>query len=74
MLDILVMIVKMDQVNIFGQMATNTREIFVKICDKVKDKCIGMMAVLILANGNVAFLTEKVVMYLTKLGIFKVKG
>ncbi len=73
-LAILAMIEKMAQENIFGRMVTNTREIFVKIWDKVKVRCSGMMEVLTMVNGNAVFPTEKVVMYLTKLGIFKVKG
>lgn len=74
MLDISVMIERMVLANTSGQMVIAIRETFAKIWDKVKARCFGMMEVLILENGKGAYHTEKVVMCLTKSGIFKVKG
>lgn len=73
-LDILVMIVKTVLGNIFGQMETPTKEILVKIWDKVKEKCVGVMEVYTLGNGKEDFPMAKVPIFLKKLGTFKVKG
>lgn len=72
--DILAMIEKMVQDNIIGQMVTVIKEIFQKTWDREKVKCFGMMVALTQGNGKEAYLMEKVVMFLTKQGIFKVKG
>ena len=72
--DISAMIEKMVQDNIIGRTVTAIKGIFQKTWDRDKVKCFGMMAALIQGNGNEAYLTEKVVMFLTKQGIFKVKG
>lgn len=64
----------MVKVNIIGQMGTFIKEIFAKIWEKVKAKWSGMMVAPIQANGNEDYHTEKVLLNLYKLGIFKVKG
>lgn len=74
MLVISVMIVRMVLENTSGQMAIAIREISVKIWEKGKDKCIGMMEVYTLDSGKEDYLMEKVHIALIKLGTFKVKG
>lgn len=71
---ILVEIERMDLDNIYGQMEILTKDNFVKIWEKEKDRWCGMMEVLIMESGKEAYLTEKVINIIFKLGIFKVKG
>lgn len=65
---------KMVLANIFGQMGTYTKETLVKIWERVRGKCFGVMVACIKENGNEDYLMEKVHITVIKLGTFKVKG
>lgn len=73
-LDSLVMIAKMDPASIFGLMATTTKAISVRTCEKGRETCFGTTAARTQGSGREDSLMEKVVIDLTKLGVFKVKG
>lgn len=60
--------------NIFGQMAILIKETSAKIWDKEKEIWRGMMEVYIQENGKGGYHMAKVLLYLKKPGIFKVKG
>lgn len=56
-----------------GQMAISTRDNFVRTCVKAKAKCNGMIRAFTQANGEEAYPTAKVLISITKSGMFKAK-
>lgn len=69
-----VQIVRMVRGSLSGLMVIRTRGNFVKICVRVLERCIGVMGVLTRGSGKGVCPMVKVLIYLSKLGMFKAKG
>ncbi len=72
--EITVLTGKMDLDNLNGQMEIFTKANFAKICVKVMEKCSGTMRVFTKESGREVYQTAKVLIFITKSGMFKAKG
>lgn len=57
-----------------GPMEISTKDNSVKICVKAMEKCNGMTKVFMKVNGKEDYQTAKVLIFITKSGMFKAKG
>ena len=72
--EIIALTEKMDLENSNGQMEIFTKDNFAKICVKDMEKCSGMMRVFTKESGREVSQTAKVLIFITKSGMFKAKG
>lgn len=63
----------MDMESSSGEMAISTKDNFARTCVKAKDKCYGTTRAFTQANGEEASPTAKVLISITKSGMFKAK-